>query len=585
MGAFLLVRDDAHYDLEAALNVFRRKGLAEPRVFQLPLHKLWLYPKMLVSGPAFVEEAGQGLYAIGTLVYRGLGSHASLDRLWIDWKGRRFDFQELRGSFALFVHHAGKLHFVTDALGVQNVFYADGGSIVSSSFLATLAALPGTLSLNREAAVETLAAGCIVGPETIVVEIQRFEHAARPQWDGIVAVSPPNPPSEQSLPSSFHQAVDEQLEALSAHVKSLKNLADESGVDLGLTGGYDSRLLLLLVRKHFSNYSCHSHGRERPNLELQCAEAVAAAAGCRHVVVPMTPTHRMTEEQLVQTMGDAMDFYDGLVRKSCPWIEQLTTRSYRSAVLGANRLGLSGVGGEQYRNSDRLLRWRRPTRGWLKYRFLPGEGGDCFASSVDESHFLGRFAQKIALHLGSGRDRYLTRLDIRRFSSELHVRSQIGARNNAENQISFFLSPYLEPTVARVAYRDIPWLGAGYDFEAEMIRRLDRDIAAVPSDYGWDFLGPEPWRNRVVAYFKEFVPLSGPLLRARKPRSRGDSGDELRAKSPLVRECISSVSALRLPLRLNVLLADPLAAPIVIGLGYFLLRHGEKVREASGPCA
>ena len=118
-----------------------------------------------------------------------------------------------------------------------------------------------------------------------------------------------------------------------------------------------------------------------------------------------------------------------------------------------------------------------------------------------------------------------------------------------------------------------------------MIRRLDPDIAAIPSDYGWDFLGPEPWRNRAAAYVKEFVPFSGPLLRARKPRSRGSLFDELRTRSHLVRECISSVSALRLPLRLDVLLADPLMAPVVIGLGYFLLRHRGKIQEASGSCA
>jgi hypothetical protein len=585
MGAFLLIRDGTRCDLDAALNAFRRKGFGEPRLFQLPQHTLRLYPKMLVPGPAFVEEGSQGLYAVGTPIYRGLGSKASLDRLWADWKDRRFDFEELRGTFALLLHHDRVLHFVTDAGGIQNVFYTDRGGIISSSFLATLAASPGTLSLDREAVVEVLAAGCLIGPQTIVEGIQRFEHAARPKWDGIVTVSPPDPPSEEALPTSFRQAIDEQLDVLSVHVKSLKNLADECGADLGLTGGYDSRLLLLLIREHFSRYSCHSHWGERPNTELECAEAVAAAAGCRHVVVPMTPTRRMTEEQLRQTMGDAMDFYDGLARKSCPWIEQLTTRSYRSAVLGANRLGLSGVGGEQYRNSDRLLRWRRPTDEWLKYRFLPGEGGDCFASSRDEVRFLERLAQKMALHLGSGRDKHMTRLDVRRFSSELYARSQIGARNNAENQISFFLSPYLEPSVAQIAYRDIPWLGAGYNFEAEMIRRLDPDIAAIPSDYGWDFLGPEPWRNQAAAYVKEFVPFSGPLLRARKPRTRGSSFDELRTRSHLVRECISSVSALRLPLRLDVLLADPLMAPVVIGLGYFLLRHREKIREAGDGCA
>ena len=585
MGAFLLIRDGVRCELDAALAVLRRKGFSEPRVFQLPSHKLWLYPKMLVPGPAFVEEAGQGLYSVGTLVYRGLGSRASLDRLWADWKSRQFDFQELRGTFALLLHYGGVVHFVTDALGLQNVFYTDGGGIISSSFLATLAASPGTLSLNREAAVEILAAGCLIGPETIVEGIQRFEHAAGPQWDGIATVSPPGPFSDGLPPTSFRQAVDEQLEVLSVHMKSLKNLADECGADLGLTGGYDSRLLLLLIRKHFSRYSCHSHWRERPNLELECAEAVAAAAGCRHVVVAMTPTRTMTEEQLGEMMSDAMDFYDGLARKYCPWLEQLTTRSYRSAVLGANRLGLSGVGGEQYRNSDRVLRRRRPTQEWLKYRFLPGEGGDCFASSRDERRFLDRFAQKIALHLGSGRDRHMTRLDIRRFSNELYVRSRIGTRNNAENQISFFLSPYLEPSVAQVAYRDIPWLGAGYHFEAEMIRRLDPDIASIPSDYGWNFLGREPWRNRAAAYVKEFVPLSGPLLRARKPRPRGSLFEELRARSHLVRECISTVSVLRLPLRLDVLLSDPLMAPVVIGLGYFLIRHRGKIREAGGSCA
>ena len=306
MGAFFLFSDSEATDLEPALGVFHKKGFAAPEVFRLGWGTLWLFRKQLISEPNYVVcDDGSAVYSTGTPVYRGLSYRDTLRELLDDFRKGRLDMSSLVGNYCLIFDLEGRTSVLIDRLCVHHVFMDDARTRFSTSFLALLASFKHPQPLNPLSFYEKVCTGYNVGPETTVSSILQLT----PQLEAAITAPnlrfithPADTEPVSTLADGFHPCVERQLSALRRHLAQMKNLVSQYQANIGLSGGYDSRLLFLLCRDAGFPVSLHSHltvGTHEN--ELKVAETIAKMRGTRLRVVRTRRVENLEESEVEHT--------------------------------------------------------------------------------------------------------------------------------------------------------------------------------------------------------------------------------------------------------------------------------------------
>ena len=529
-----------------------------------------------------VHYAGQdgSAYGTGTFAYKCGDPEESLRSLVSDFVEGRYDQASLLGHYFIFLFLPEGIRILTDGTGLVKAWHDGEGSFLTSSFLLA-ARLMGSRVLNREAATENLVTGGITGNETLLRGISIFSHASARLFSGIGFVIPATGEPGRS-PASVSEALGSQAELLTGYFRSWSRLAGKGGPDIGLTGGYDSRLVLACARDRFDDLQVHSHHRPAGSEELRIARLIAEGEGLRFVSPQVIPPEDMDDAMLERVMESSFRFNDGNISLHCNWMEEYNTAEYRMKVLGDRRLGMSGIGGEQYRNHDRLYIKPWFFRQWLKYSWLRRVSGNVFLSKRDEDLILDRIRIKISEALGFSAGKVFIDLhDLKRIQNEVQIPAYRGARTDAENRLSWYLSPLADVHIASAAYSITRFLKDSKRFEGDLIRLISPALAAYPTDYGHDLLQGEPLSSRLLASsFENLLPAS--VKWALRERARQGSRS-VRATgrimtSPVLAGYIQRVKDAGLPVSVPALLARESTAHMVVALGFFL----DKIKPSTG---
>jgi asparagine synthase (glutamine-hydrolysing) len=512
MGAFFLYHHSAAVSLGEARQVFRRKGFSEPCQFTLGAWTLLSYGKMLVAADNFVRgHGGSSVHICGTVVYRGLGYRASLERLLADLLGKRLDQDELIGNFCLLFWDGHKLWLLTDRLNAQHLFANEARTCLSTSFLAVLAGSPVSLQLNSVALLEKLASGYIVSPDTLVEGIHQMDDhllAALPRQADIEFIPhPPEVNSSELHGNGFQDSVRRQLATLRNFILRLKDLDGEYRAELGLSSGYDSRLLLSLSQCLARPIPLHSHHtRKVHESELAIARELAAIGGNELSVIPTTRLLDQSEERRKEVIADNLYFFDGRCIHDMGHGSETYTAQYRKRVLGTNRLSLHGLGGETYRNVYATPSGRFSWNEWTDYAiFFPFAREACGNPDTFRA-MRQRRNEKIAGRLGTDLSESVDAHVTRRYYGLVRMPDCASNVSNAYNQVAFTLTPFIDPMTLREALKATPYIGCDGKYEAAMIRELAPRLASVSSQYGHSF-SAIPALHRLKATVTASIPL------------------------------------------------------------------------------
>ena len=572
MELFLLLRNGAD---------FRRKLLSCTReeffesdctVVEEGNYTLFLNRKTLASSCCFYISGSGSAYGTGTFVYRGGGPEESLQILLDDFTGGRFDHSSLLGHYFIFLFLKAGIKILTDGTGLVKAFHDSEGSYLSSSFLLA-AKLHEKLTLNRDAATENLVTGGITGWETLVNEISSYSKASDRLFRDIEFIRPIKP-ATGNKPVSVNDAIQSQSALLGRYFSSCRKLAGAGGADLGLTGGYDSRLVLACAREQIDNLQVHSHFRPAGSEEWRIARMIADGEGLRFTSPVVTPPEKMDDGMLGVVIGSSSRFCDGAISLHCNWMEEYNTLEYRLSVLGDKRLGFSGIGGEQYRNQERLHGKPWLFSQWLKYSHLRNVSGRVFLTAKDEREMLERTKSKIYNMMGfSPGKRFISLSDLKRIQNEVMIPAYRGARTDAENRHAWYLSPLADYHVSAAAYGIIKFLKDAKSFEADLIRSISPSLAAYPTDYGYDLVSGEPVSARILASsFENLLPASLKWTvreKMKKGRRTGPVSEKI-TTSLLLSGYVSNVTTAGLPVSVPDLLKREVTAHMVVSLGYLL---------------
>lgn len=577
MGALLLKHKTAKISQEKILSSFLSQNLSKYYKVNVRDYQIWVFKRNLALGNNYYENGNDGIFLSGTLIYKNKSQQESMKAFLFDFIQEDLSCDSIIGQFSIVLKVDGVLYLITDRSGISNVYYNDSKTIISTSFLAVSMA-ERNLKLNKLAITEILLTGGLIGPDTIFENVKRLEQKENIEFPSINIIK--LPPVDYELGNKSRSSlINEQLDRLDYYFSSISKLANEQGVTLGLTGGFDSRLMMCFAERHFENIEYFSHWRKRKTKELIIAERLAKAVNKKLNIYEVIHPLDMSEEEAWNTLDKGFYHYDGHIRTQAYWHEAYNTLDYLKMVYQNNYLGLHAIGGEQYRNYERMIWPRWNYHSWLKHEVLYRFSENIFFSKADEKNFIDYYSSKICHKLNLGQKNYINRMTLKRFHNEVYNLANRAVRSSMENKSVFFLCPFADPLVSYKAYEIVPKLGPSLSFQADMIKKISPRLAKIESEYGFNFFDGENFRSVLNGYIKEAMPkkLFFNFYHYRKKTRKNTFYFQYRKRHHFMSELDDLVDNLPLNIETKRLKNIKDTGWLLISLGYFLKKMKTKV--------
>ena len=550
MGAFFICNKNKVPNANPALGLFAEMGFASPTSFAIGEWVIYVYPKMAASSTNTISENGCTLISVGTPVYRGLDYADSLAALLRDFLSHGIDHGKLIGQYTILFCHGNTIEILCDPLGCKHVFTDAKHSMLSSHMLPVCQCLDGALHINRKAFYEKFLTGIIMPPNTMFEEIIQIDKQAAAcmthEDQGIKFIQAASFNASRSGAKSLKECLAEQADTLRAYFELLNN-AGKGGIDIGLSGGYDSRLVLACLNRFRSGrIHLHSHATENVHRkDLTIANQMAEYVG--------VPCHTVATKKLChcdhvdEVLRKSVLYFDGRSSFSIGGCGEVYTASYRKESTECTPFTLTGVGGELYRNvfdiGFRKIRFDRFMEDKVfSQNFRKAISDDLYRELKDD--IVTRAASRLGVDQRSSESKAIAH----RYYCEIMMPDGQGVALDAYNQVSCCVAPFLEPRIIAKGYEAIPFHHSGGEFEGKLINYIDPGLAALPSSYGYP-IGKRPVKAKIKESIRTYVPLSiwerlSAALTKKDEFHVESALDELYANSPILKEAFAFLTEL-----------------------------------------
>ena len=581
MGGFILYQNNINLEKNAIIDTFQKQGLVAYKSFNISNYSIWIFKKVLISNQNyFILNRDNAIFSTGTLIYRSLNPNNSIKRLLQDIISDNIDEEKIIGHFACILLIEGNVKLFIDKGGTYSIYFNKEKTVFSSSFLAVSLGLIEGLTINKNALTEVLLTGGLIGPETLFNEILRLEPGQvsndfRPK---LIKLKLP----EYYLDSKKDRStlITEQLDRLDNYFGAIEKLSNQYGSLIGLTGGFDSRLLMCFAERHFNKVNYFSYGRIFKNIELEVSEKLASVVNKELNITKFTSPLQMTENEAANTLDKAFYHYDGHIRTQSYWHEEYNTLDYTKLLYSSNFVGFHGVGGEQYRNYERMIKPYWNFNSWLRQEVVFRYSANIFFNKTNEKLFINYFKAKIEKKLNIKAPRFIDHLFVKRYYNEIHNISNRTTRSTIENKAVYFLSPFADPLISYKAYEIIPKLGSSLEFQSLMIKKINPALASIDSNYGFNFFDGESLSSCMKGYLKELVPrrLFFRIYHHTKKTKNDDFYNNYKNKFSFVREAENNIKKLNLDIDVDKLKLIKDTGWLLIATGYFLKKFHHKLK-------
>jgi hypothetical protein len=500
MGGFILVHKSGRTDYEAvqaaALDVFTRTDFPAPVVISTDSYIFMAFAKRQTRELALHRfPNGDFVFACGTFFYDGAVGKAAAAAFYRDYNGSPGLRERALGHYAVIVRKSGTTEIIPDSFGGYHVFCDSEMRIATSSFLA-VASSADRLTINTQSAYEYVFTGVVSGNTTL------FDEIILAPVNGTIAVQPQKieivehpfciPQTTSDL--NFEESIARSMKLLDCFFASVvANFGDR--VNCALSGGYDSRLIVALLRRHGARPSLYVYGRSDDS-DVKLAQAIAKGEELPLDTVDKTQFRTWEPDEfsaIAHRNFLAVDGYSwsGIFDNGAE-LEQQAQR------VSGGMLALNGGGGEIFRNFFYLRDFCYTPRAFLWSFYSRFDPRICTALFNEEDYFQ-QLERKLASLMGKGFEP-LRRPVIEWLYHNFRCRAWDGRVNTINSSFGYTALPFLErPLTEHASGIPIAWKNHGA-YEAELIRRADRRLAAYPSSYGHDFSGSPPLSRRLIDY-------------------------------------------------------------------------------------
>ncbi|MCW5752692.1 MAG: hypothetical protein KIT81_16275, partial [Alphaproteobacteria bacterium] len=234
---------------DAARQAFQESGQLLARTIEKPDYRIDCFNRIDNATDSVVSFPDGGFAACaGTLFHQRATGQEALRRIYAEFDGNPGILVGTSGHFLLAIGKGGRLFLMRDRNGAFETYATKDRRILSTSFLALAAALP-RHTLAFQEAYEYVFNGVTLGDGTVIEEIEKL---GIDEWLTFGASVQRHRHDWPLLPEPSSRMRDQLLAAL--HEKLLRLVDQAAGayngkVRLALSGGYDSRLLVALLRE------------------------------------------------------------------------------------------------------------------------------------------------------------------------------------------------------------------------------------------------------------------------------------------------------------------------------------------------
>jgi hypothetical protein len=500
MGGFVLLHtvpgEDRSAMQEAALSAFAKMGLSPPRLIRGENYVLAVFPKRQSRELAVAQfPNGDFVFTCGTLIYNNAVGKSAATAFYQDYSEVSRWSDRALGHYAVILRKNGETRIVLDGFGGFLVFYDSRRRIASSSFLAVASALD-RVTVGTQAAYEFVFNGVVSGDATLFDEVSlapanaTIEVGDRGLEFHLPSLAVPTIASTEP----FEVMVEQSMELLDRYFASVATSFGDR-VTCALSGGYDSRLILAMLRRHGVRPRVYVYGPPGDK-DVCSARVIAQGEGFALEIVDKDRQLAFMPSEFAGVAHDNFLASDGYTWSGI--FNNGAESAQRASRVSGNALALNGGGGEIWRNFFYL-----PNRTYspreLLWSFYSQFDPETCTSAFDQEAYFRQLEDKLNALIGCPHQA-LSRPMVEWLYHCFRCRAWDDRINNINNTYGYVALPFLErPLTEHASVIPIGWKNHG-SYEAELIRRADPRLASYPSGYGHDFGVPPPLARRLADY-------------------------------------------------------------------------------------
>ena len=517
MGAFLLLRRNG-FPRESpraarALKSLDLQGFSRSVELETRFWTVVTYRKLCgAESPIFRQDSDNFLTYTGTLIHRRLSGTAVLESIFTEFDGTNFPWGEVFGAFCLILCRRGRLFVIPDRLGVYPVYGDADEAIVSSSFVALLESIDRPRT-RTQSIYEYVIQGATYDDRTVIDQIHRLPRRSIFEFDDKIYRKEQQDVLWQGQKwTNVNDHLALTANALRAQFAAIAKTFGNN-IETALSGGYDSRLLLALLRDRHISPRLHVYGG---GLDPDVVVARKIAAGIR---LPLSHIDKSDHKPPPPAEYPSVVLANMRALDGCPPEgifdngADLLTRSQRAR---GGAVALNGGGGEIFRNfyylSDRPF-----TIEQLLWAFFSQFDRGIFTKAFSEERYLYNLSLAIAHVLRMPDDASLlqkTRLS-RQHIEYLYPCFRciywMGRNNAINNRFGYEATPFIQEGPVQIALQIPLRFKKHGSFEADLIELIDPTLAGFESAYGQTF-SESPSIKRVI---KDNLTVYRPIIARR----------------------------------------------------------------------
>jgi asparagine synthetase B (glutamine-hydrolysing) len=302
---------------------------------------------------------------------------------------------------------------------------------------------------------------------------------------------------------SFDDLIDEHSKMLQ---KQIHDVVASYGpkISTALSGGYDSRLMLALLKKENIEPGVYVYGPEK-SADVTVAKTIAAGEGFKisHINKATHPVPR--PKDYAQTVRDNFYALDGYPNEGIyDFGANMMTRRQRA---DKGTLIFNGGGGEIYRNFFYLPNCTYSIDNLLD-SFYSRYTKDFCTNAFSEKNYRQNLKEKIMTALQINIET-LTRTQLEFAYPGFRLRYWTSKDNTNNNRLGSFLTPFINYETIQAALKIPLHYKTHGKFQSALINKIHPSLASYPSDYGYSFNQDVPFvtrlKNNLTIYRPTFI--------------------------------------------------------------------------------
>ncbi|MFW6015260.1 MAG: hypothetical protein ACOCRK_02335 [bacterium] len=520
MGALFMYKKDIPVDLDSAYDIFQKKDFKNYKDFKLGDWNARIYKKQFILENNWREKGDYLLLVNGTPVYKGYSYSKSLDAIINDLSNNSFNENKMYGFYFMLFWNKNKKKFniLHDSMFQYPVYIYEEGNILSTSFLALTASIDKGININMNSLIEKLCTGFICGTDTLFKEVSKLGYnGGKPLINNkyFIDITKDTYICKRKINSESRiKNAKIQIDFLKKQIKSMDKNIKKYGANIGLSGGYDSRLLLSLLTPKYKKYiSAHSHLTVKSHQkDFNIAKKMAESEDVNFIYKKTVPFSEQTGYEMEKTIKENIYYFDGQNDNTYGTFNCTYNKVYRKTVSSGYNVFFTGLSGEIYRNYRKIskpliLDW------FINTHICYINHEKMFKGENYLKDFKKNMKNKYFHILDMNPKNIVSSRWIKEFYGQIRFPHKASCAAGAHNQLALYDAPFAHKLSLENSYKSLNVIGDDAELEEEMLRYSNKKLSSLPMTKGFKNKGKRLFYTKILNWFYARLPM--PIVKLR----------------------------------------------------------------------